>query len=641
MPAPTTTNVERPAAAGYGCRLNSRLFRLAAGPDRELRARSAEPQAQRLQTSEVPEEFVDEYGQTFARSDFSGGEGLQFAHDRTNPPNASSQFWDSRNIDVSAPADGSDKVIRLLHTTERSDTISGTVRLAWTGTALYATDGQTLSKSTNPTATTPTWAAENPHAGEGSQNVLDVAALGSDIYAALTTNKIHRNTGGGWAHWSDLAATRIWGIKNRVMASTGVTLYEAAAAAGSTALKTIDPSQTFNACVDGGAAILAGASDGYVYAFTPTGTAGALELAAQDLFQGEQVVSLAYAQGLIFVGTAEPVAAGGKIGRLWRCELSSAFTLTSRQLVRQWGDVDVTIDRAPYGLYGTRDAVYAVVREDGSETHSWRYDLATAGLVRWFIFSAAGVSRSVLLVNGRLFAGIDASGVWRQTSSYAPSGWLIGPAGDFYSASDKTWVAARLDADVDDGEKVTLQYSTQIGSMLDDNGPGWANIRIDTGSPIGDETVMSGVTSRYIIGQVVLTASPAGTSPTVRSFGFRAFPADYDVVVQLPINVSDQIERHNRRARRVRGRGLREYLALLEFEGIASTLEVFELGLVARGQIAQIDAPVAVLSERGSVTQFAMAVFRGRRVAEGTGSVAESGTVGGHILGSLTVGGGV
>lgn len=640
MPAPTTSNVLRPQAAGYGCRLDERLFRIAAGPGRELDVQSAPPQAQRLQTSEVPEEFVDEFGQTFARSDFTAGEGLLYAHDRDNPPNASAMFWDSYNIDVSEPTDGSERVLKLLHTTASIEAVSGVVRMAYNGTALYVTDGTGLRRTADPNAATPTWADVDPHDSEGAQDVLDVAVLGSHVYAAIATNGIHRDTGSGWAGWNDLEATRLWGAKNRIVASDGDSIYEVTTSGSApTALKTIDPDATFNAVVDGGAAILAGASDGYVYAFTPTGTAGALELAAQDLFQGEQIVSLAYAQGLIFVGTSEPVATGGAIGRVWRCDLSGSFTLTNRQLVRQWGSDTATDDHAPHGMLGTRDEVFMTVYSPAHEENQiWRYDLVNAGIARWHILADGGASRSVLLIGGKLFAGIDTVGVYRQTDTYAPSGWLMSSLGDFYSASDKTWVAARLDADVVVGEQVTLRYSTQQDAVLDYQDDGWFNVRVDNGSILADETIMSGVTSRYITGQVVLEAGPSNTTPVVRSFGFRAYPADFDILVEIPINVSDRLERHNRRGVRARGRGNREYQALLEYEGIASTLEVFEIDLVARGQLVRVQAPMAALTERGSQTQFALATFRGRRV-EAEDTLEATGTVAGERVGDNLFGG--
>lgn len=638
MPTPTVDNVPRPAAAGYGARIGDYLFRLGAGPGRELRVQSAPPQAQRIQTSEVAEEFVDEFGQVFARSDFTGGENLQYAHDRDNPPDAAARYWDSSGIDVREPAPGEDRVIRLLHTTALIEAVVGTVRMAVTGAGvLYATDGTTTAKSSNPTDAVPVFAADDPHAGEGAVAVNDLAALGSDIYAALGANGIHCDTGAGWAHWSALAAVRVWGAKNRIVASTGDTIAELSGAGVATTLKTIDPDRAFTAVIDGGSAILAGADDGYVYAFTPTGTAGALELAGQDLFQDEQVVSLAYAQGLIFVGTAEPVAAGGVIGRLWRCELTGA-TLTNRVTVRQWGDASSTLDHAPYGLLGGRDAVIAGVREAAGTMHTWRHDLANAGVQRWLEFAEGDECRMLLSIEGLLFAGIDTGGVFRQTGTFVDEGWLIGPLGDFFSATEKTWIGARMDADVESGQQVVLSYATETSAIDDESSTDWRPVRTDSGGGLADETPMTGVQSRWIAGLLRLTPSDDNTSPSVRSFSFRAFPSDYDVLVQIPVNCSDRLERHNRRGQVRRGRGQDVFATLRTLEGQSVICEVYPLDLIVRGQVVQIDAPVAAVTERGSQTFVALATIRGKESST-AGLSATDGVLGGAVLGGAVMGG--
>lgn len=639
MPTPTVSNVARPAAAGYGARIGDYLFRLGAGPGRELRVQSAPPQAQRIQTSEVAEEFVDDYGQVFARSNLTGGEGLQYAHDRSNPENASSRFWDSFNVDVREPASGDDRVARLLHTTELLEGVAGVVRMAVTSEGrLYTTDGTTTAVSTDPEGAG-TFAASDPHAGEGATQVLDVAALGSTIHAALGANGIHRKlSAGAWAHWNNLAATRVWGLKNRIVASDGSSFYEVTGAgAAPTALKTIDTGRTFTAACDGGSAILAGADDGYVYAFTPTGTAGALELAGQDLFQDEQVVSLAYAQALIFVGTAEPVATGGTIGRLWRCELSGA-SLTGRSLVRQWGDETATLDHAPYGLLGGRDSVIAGVREDANTVNTWRYDLANAGIQRWLVFAEGDECRSLVSVEGLLFAGVDTGGVFRETDTYADEGWLIGPLGDFFTSSEKTWVGARMDAVVNTGEQVVLSYAVEPDAINDADSTDWRTVRTDTGGGLADETPMTGVEARYIAGQIRLTPSPDNTTPEVRSFSFRAFPSDYDVLVQIPVNCSDSLERHNRKALRRRGRGKTVFATLRGLEGQSVLVEVYPLELTIRGQVIQVDAPIAALSERGSQTFVALATVRGKESTDLSVSSTD-GVLGGAVLGGVVMGG--
>ena len=86
MPVPTSSQVSRPLAWGYEASINDGitdvLLRLATAPGRELSLTTAPVSAQQINTSQIPEEFRAEFGQSYGRSDFSGGQGLDQAHQR-------------------------------------------------------------------------------------------------------------------------------------------------------------------------------------------------------------------------------------------------------------------------------------------------------------------------------------------------------------------------------------------------------------------------------------------------------------------------------------------------------------------------------------------------------------------------------
>ena len=77
MPIPNTSNVDRGISMGIpGTNIDGTtdlLLRLAVAPGRELSVTTAPLAAQQINTAQTPEEFRAEFGQTYARSDFTGG----------------------------------------------------------------------------------------------------------------------------------------------------------------------------------------------------------------------------------------------------------------------------------------------------------------------------------------------------------------------------------------------------------------------------------------------------------------------------------------------------------------------------------------------------------------------------------------
>lgn len=636
MPLPTTSNIPHPRGQGFAVAIDSALFRPAYGPGRELQIETAPLEPPALDTRTNPEELNEEFGRTFGRDDFTGGEGLDYAHTRAERVNKESRFFDSRNIDITPPDAGDTREIRLLHTTAAVDTPTPALpRFAYT-TALYYPSGTTLRKSANPTAATPVWADDDPHSGEAATTVNDVTVLGTNVYAALGVNGIHRYTS-SWAHWSDIQATRVWTAKSRVIAAAGTALYEAAAGAAPSPLYTLPTGATWNDVVDAGEAILACASDGNIYAFAPDTTTGVLRQYAQTRIEGETPTALGVAQGVVFYGTSEPNGAGAT-GRLWRAELSEALTVVNGQLLKEW-ESD-TLDRAPRRITATRDAVFTAVIEDAGETHAWRYDLATSGLSRSYVFSASGVAYGLVMLAGKLWAGIGGATVRRQTDVYAAEGWLIGPFGDFFSSSIKSWYGARLNvAPLPTGASVTLQYALDIAALSDAEAAAWRTARtVDSNSALLDsETQLAGISSRGLAGQIRLTpASGFAETPAVRSFAFRAYPGGsgaQDKTIAIPINISDQLERPNKRGIRVKGWGSQVYAALRAFEGQTVSLRLYRPDMTMRGLIESVGAPIPAVSERGSPTLYAIVKFRGREalnyeVSEAAGGVGALGIVG-------------
>lgn len=631
MATPTTSNVARPLAFGYDVSLDDRLFRSAVGPGRTLSIETAPIEAPRVDTASSPDEIVDDFGRVFARSRFDGGEGLFRAHVEGAVPN---RFWDSKGVSVKPNEPGEFPEIKLARATIRIEaSTESNLWLAYDKAGLFLADGQTVKRTLAPEDDSPTWSIEDPHAGEAATGVEGLAVLGNETYAALGGNGIHRRSSGSWSHWNDLAATRVWSAKGRIMASDGRSIYEVVSSGvAPSPLKTLGPGDVWTDVVDGGSHILASAEDGHVYAFADEG--GSLALVAQTFLEGEQPMSVGSAQGVVGVGTREGVPFGA-IGRFWVGVLSEGGTLADMRLVREWGEREgASLDKSPRQVLASRDSFFLGIPED-TETHIWRYDLSTTGLSRQYVVSDSGRAVSLVSARGHLLVGVAESGLWRDDDTYESSGYLIGPLGDFFSASDKSWVGAILDtASLAGTEQVELYYTTDHDALNDPDSTSWISATRHTAEQVSDEVSLPNVTGRSLAGMVKLSGDGTST-PAVRSFSFRAYPSagDGEVIATVPINISDQLERPGRHRVRARGVGAAAYADLKSTEGRSTTLRLYRVGERIRGLVENVGVPVQAVTPRGSVTTYAQVTVRGRRVGSGsTSGVGTFGTL--HLFGT-------
>lgn len=615
MPLPTKANVSRPLAFGYDALIEygvtdseSLYLRLAVGPNRELRQVTVDPESRAPDVSATPEDMRPESGQTFSRTDFSGGEGLDRAHVRNGTERDWTRFWDSRNIDITPTKPGVPSRLKLLHeTASLRSADNGNVRgaLVTLGSTLFGiiSAQNRVDVSANPTASPPTWTVENPG---GTGDVKDLAVLGDEVYAAQ--GGIRKRTSGAWGAWSNLDADRIWAVKGRIVAADGPILYEARSGSGSLVLHTLPSGETWNDVADAGSAILAAASDGYLYAFAEED--GDLVLRRQTLIEGEVPTAVISAQGLLFIGTGQDTPAGGRIGRLYRAAFVG-LGLREAQVVRVWGDEDTTADLAPKKLIADRESVWTAVPE-GTETHFWRYHLPSAGLVRDLIMAEDGEAEGLASIGGRMFANLKGVALYGEATTYAASGYLIGPAADFFNAAPKVWVGARLSvAALPTDAAAELAYATDPAALLTPSS-GWTTIIDDATVGDDEERPITGLESRYIAGKITLSANTAKTStPEVAGYAFRGLPTPVEMEWALPVNVSDRLELPHRKPVTVKNLGQDILDALEGLKGKTVTLTLLRTGQKIIGQFRSIGTPVIAQPERGSITTFALATFRG------------------------------
>lgn len=624
MSLPTKSNVSRPEALGYDALIEygdtaaeSLYLRLFLGPNSAARLQVVEPEDRNLNTASNPEDMRSESGESYSRSNFTGGEGLDRAHRRDGTDRDYTRFWDSRNIDISPAVGGQAEEIKLLHSTSAlrtGDPTNARTPLVRLGTSLYGviSDDTKVDQTANPTASSPTW---NVRTIGGSGSVADLAALGDELYVAMNT--IYKGSGASWASWSSLDADRIWSAKGRIIAAVGTALYEAAASGNDILLHTLASGQTWNDVVDAGAAILAAASDGYVYAFVDED--GTLALRHQALFEGEVPTALGYGQGFVFIGTAETTTGGGKIGRLWRAVLVG-LRIREAQVLRTWGTGANTIDQAPRRIISTREAVWTGVIESGTETHLWRYHLESGGLVRDLILGASGQIQGIAVFDDRMFATVFADDLYREDTTYASTGYLIGPLADFYNAGQKAWVGARLQIGTRPTQgTVVLKYSTDTAAIEDSTDSSWTTvINLKDTSPVGagdsTETAITEVQSRYLAGLLTLTPNTAQTAtPTVLAFSFRAVPLPTEDVFELPVNVSDRYERPGQKPLTINGVGDAVYDQLRSLMGKAATVTLLRPDEQVIGQLLSMTTPLQDVPEYGTPTLVSLLRVKGQR----------------------------
>jgi len=622
---PSPSNTTEPQSQGFEANLDDLLLRFAVGPGRQMNINTAPLQAQAIQTSETPEDFQQEFGQIYSRTDFSGGSGLDKAHKRNASEIDFSRFWDSNGIDVfSGKEVGQEYKVSLLHATEEALTSSNTnlYMQELDGTIFYA-DGDTLMKITTPLTGTP---AQDGTSGQGKPSsgneITGLAVMGNQLYI-VANGVIYQRTGTNayGSYNSDNTYSRLWAAKGRLIASdTSGVLYEIEPATGSTGndttIKTLPNGRNWTDVCDAGAVVLATADDGYIYSFADE--SATLSLKGQTFVEGEIPNAIDAAQGFIFYGTATNTASG-KIGRLYRAEITNAnslYVLINSQLIKQWGDSTTTLDQAPYKILSTRDSIYTGIKDTASKTNLWRYYLPTGGIARDLEFAEGGIVEGIAVFSDTIFATVSGGGSYRETTNYVLSGYIITALGDFYTSEKKQWVGAKLNTnDVSTGT-VKLSTSTIATDINSVSALTWQEqVSINSGRG-GEEEVMSLVDGRWIAGKIDITTDDQTQSPELLSFAIRGFQLVNDLIVDIPVNVSDQIERPFRKRLKVNGQGELVYQALRNKEGKNVQLEIYRPDTLLRGIIENVSSPIEEISPRGSVTTYCLVRFRGSKVIQ-------------------------
>ena len=634
---PSPSNTSQPEAQGFEANLDDLFLRFAVGPGRQMNINTAPLQAQAIQTSETPEDFQQEFGQIYSRTDFSGGEGLDKAHRRNGTERDFSRYWDSKGVDVFHGDEDTGYNAHLLYDVEQKTltlTDTNNYIAQTTNGYLYITDDNDVYQSTD---NGDTWSAMSSTGI--TYKIHGITAFGDDLFLVSGdggTNKelfFYDQSADTWTNESLGSSftgyfTGIWFSKGTLFVSgksdTAEYLWESSPFTKNfsgdfqavNALTQTEPTHEFTDVIDAGAVVLAGNTDGNIYSLKLDG--GSWSLKGQTKLSFEEIHSLAATEGLVFIGTK---GSQSQVGRFYSAEVTVAdnlYVLGNRQLIKQW---DNGIDLTPHSLFVTRDSVYMGVHESATTTYLWRYFLPTAGIAR--DIGVTHASNTTSLVTGITQSGTttpkfvfvsSGQGVYKELDTYVSTGYIVTALADFYTSEKKQWVGAKLNTNGVSSGTVELATSTIPTDIDNIDSPTWQN-QITIASGVGgDEEVLELVDGRWITVKLTITTSDTSQSPELLSFAIRGFQLVNDLVVDMPINISDQIERPFRKALRINGQGELIYQALRNKEGKNVQLEIFRPDTLLRGIIENVSSPIEEISPRGSVTQYCIVRFRGSKV---------------------------
>ena len=623
-----TTTISNPKRYGYDLKIDNLLLRTAVSPDRQMTIQSSDVQAgQNVNVKQNPEDFTSNLGRIYSRNNFSAGQGLDTAHRADGKPDDVNRFWDSKGVDVFHADDETSYNLHLLYTTTAQSLSFAATNNYVTQTTngdVYITDGTTIHKydGTN-------WSSISDSTSGATHNFTGIAAFGNGFYATTADgtsgSQLIKYDGSTYtvlttAQSSSGGLTGVWYVKNRlwITGNDGTAEYiwerspfdtwDSTWLADGDSIVEVEPTHSFTGIVDGGAAVLASSTDGTVYSFKLSSTVFVNQ--GQTKIPFEEVHSIAAAEGIIFIGTKE---ISRNVGRLYRLELVAAdnlYVLANRQLVKEWiTDVDTT----PKSMFVSRDSVYVGVKEDNNEVNLWRYYLPTGGIARDLQTVGNGFVQGIVQRDGKFIISVTGSDAYKETSTYESEGYLVLSAADFFTAESKQFVGAEISTiALDSNTSVDLKYTTKFED-LDNPETATYTEALTQVSGTGDVEKQIAEVSRYIIGKVILKSSDGVSTPKVKSVQFRALARPELVVAQIPINISDRVERPGRTPITVKGLGDKLYSALRDKEGDSITLELFQPKEIIRGVIEQITYPVISNNNVGSDTTFAIITVRGTR----------------------------
>ena len=662
--------VRHPKAEGYNLRVRQEWYRTVANSQTSIQIGTRDSLAERIEQDGSIYTNVLDVGYAWGRTDLSGGEGLdwdprEIALDRNQTDLDLIRFWDSNGIETSRPDTAGEQYSLRLSRSERNwdGVVADPVDLGTSDNFVFFADGETVSWYDSWDNITPIGSAV-PAAGE---RIIALAVAPNDTVMATTEDgscyvKTPLSPVFETAYTTlpatHLDAKGVWYVNGRFIMTAyddeeSAQLWELAwDGTDWTPDAEIDTATSpFWSVVESGPAIVSACGDGTVRTYTPTADDVSLALlprARTTMPTGETPILLGANAGvLLILTTADRTEADRQELRLYQAEVLDArfnFVVGQLQLKREWlgTEHEGLVTR---NMTNSRDNIFFFVREErqGSLFESaWRFDVVTSGLTR--TASVPDVDLNSIVVFENILGSIDfANGViiLADSARHQTFGYMIFPNITFGLNTDIAWLTTVVEAHdlVDQGAQIELLRSTDPEGILNPDHPSWVLIqRISAPGGTSIEVPLTNLRSRTLALQIRIASTEQNTiSPKVTRIAIRGIPSHRDLIMLVPVNVSDYVSVPHRTPMRVPGLGNDLHTEMLDLVGENVEVLLIDPPILFRGIVNNVSEPIEYLPNRGSATRHCLVEFRGQRLTTAETATGDAG-MGLGLLGIATLG---
>jgi len=660
-------SVQQPKAEGYNIRVGNKWFRTIANDAVQITMATKDSLAQRVDQGGSIYVNVLDIGYAWARTDLSGGEGLDWdprdiAREEGKTALDLVRYWDSEGINVSRPdVAGEQYSLRLARSFQIWDEpVVDPIDMAVSSNLIYIADGDTVSWYTSwedntPISTEPSTGVDIRSMAASPNDTVMVTLVDGTVWAkradAIVFTEAYDSSG------QDLEAFGVWYVNGRFIVSAfddidSAVLFEIVWIGTPTDDWQAQPefdtaSAPFWSVVESGPAVVAACGDGTVRSYTPDNAqGGSMELLPRSrttMPGGESPILLGSNAGVLLILTTADVSSSDRQElRLYQSEVLDArfdFVVGQIQLRRQWFATEHEPDVNRH-MTSTRDDILFFIKEERPDTVTgltlfleslWSFDLVTAGLTRVVTsdivpntpepIQADQINLNAMVIFDEILGAIDFTNNEVRLSDpnlFNAFGYMIMPNITFGLNTPITWISTVLEAHglVDAGGQVELWRSTDPQAILDWQDPSWVLVqRLSSQGASNVEIPFSDLRSRTLSLQLRIFASEGSTkSPQVTRIALRGIPAHRDFIMVVPFNISDMVSVPGRTPLHVPYLGNTLHEEVLDLVGKNVDAIVLDPFVRFQGVVNNISEPVTYLSDRGSVTTYVMVEFRGTRL---------------------------
>ena len=445
-------------------------------PETPKRLGSIKLRPPRQDTGLEPTEVRPETGETFSQQDFSHGAGQLYYHHEGRDVR---KFLWSEGYELDIDTVGQPAILRHLRDVPAAAVTSADIGqlevfndlpFAIAGTKVKVGDGLFPG----------TWTDEDPSGAEADVTVNRIVSSGEFLYAALGSGGIHRrDTAGAWAHWSNVLATRVAWLKNRIIASNGVSIYEVVSGgAAPAALETLPAGWSFERAFEAGGFIYAVAinvssSLSRIHTYGLNDAGSALEKKSETPFPRNQIIRSGRGYlGAVYLGGGIRTSGGGYDPVVYQAFPQDDGSLTYAKIAEGEGagaqDLSV-LEFEPIGedvLFGwSLGSGFPYGSRDGLAVHK----LKTGAFLSHLKKTGAGGGRQVVgLVSyrGRTLFSLKGDGVYfEDPSHFVADAYIISSVADWQTTARKSWDLFQVSHSLHPaGSTIAADFTTRIPS---------------------------------------------------------------------------------------------------------------------------------------------------------------------------------